>query len=264
MAWPLLDHGAGELWKNQKDCKNTATDAGSSAFCCRRKRLQRQSSVVEVDQPAEIPERRLFVQPDNARREPPLADMEVADHYLNHSCLLQKMSPEVEELDQMIRHKRFDVNVYATKKSAANGLMDLALLMANASQLKHIMMSGNFGNIFLNYKIVFRKDGQSRFYYLMLTLIGSSIVLQIAIGVALLFLSRMRIAYDNYDDEVILKDNHHFNHICISLSDDRKNATSQSHEQPGRRGNTRAHHSQRVHIGIWIRRYEESMMINIQ
>lgn len=37
----------------------------------------------------------------------------------------------------------FNYNVYAQKKSAANGLMDLALLMANASQLKHVLAAGS-------------------------------------------------------------------------------------------------------------------------
>lgn len=37
--------------------------------------------------------------------------------------------------------EQFDINLYATKKTAANGLLDLALLMANAAQLKHIILT---------------------------------------------------------------------------------------------------------------------------
>lgn len=41
-----------------------------------------------------------------------------------------------------VRVATFDYNVYAQKKSTASGLMDLALLMANASQLKHVLAAG--------------------------------------------------------------------------------------------------------------------------
>lgn len=37
--------------------------------------------------------------------------------------------------------REFNVNLYATKKTAAQGLLDLALLMANASQLKSIVQT---------------------------------------------------------------------------------------------------------------------------
>lgn len=76
-------------------------------------------------------------------------------------------------------HRNFDINLYATKKSAAQGLLDLALLMANASQLKHIIMT----------------DGDHRFYTAMIILLSSSIALQIVVAIGLLFLARIRI-YD--------------------------------------------------------------------
>ncbi len=37
---------------------------------------------------------------------------------------------------------RFNMNHYATKKSAAQSMLDVALLMANSSQLKTVLHSG--------------------------------------------------------------------------------------------------------------------------
>ncbi|XP_017779637.1 PREDICTED: ninjurin-2-like isoform X3 [Nicrophorus vespilloides] len=59
--------------------------------------------------------------------------------------------------------KTLDANKYATKKTIAQGLLDVALLTANASQLKYILQVGE----------------KHEFYTLMLTLIIISIVLQV-------------------------------------------------------------------------------------
>ncbi|KAJ8939091.1 hypothetical protein NQ314_011245, partial [Rhamnusium bicolor] len=60
-------------------------------------------------------------------------------------------------------HKTLDVNKYATKKTIAQGLLDVALLTANASQLKYVLQVGE----------------KHEFYTLMLALITISIVLQV-------------------------------------------------------------------------------------
>lgn len=59
--------------------------------------------------------------------------------------------------------KAMDANRYATKKTIAQGMLDIALLTANASQLKYILQVGE----------------QHQFYKLMLILISLSIVLQV-------------------------------------------------------------------------------------
>ncbi|KAL1493677.1 hypothetical protein ABEB36_009374 [Hypothenemus hampei] len=59
--------------------------------------------------------------------------------------------------------KSLDVNKYATKKTIAQGLLDVALLTANASQLKYVLQVGE----------------KHEFYTLMLSLICISIVLQV-------------------------------------------------------------------------------------
>ncbi|XP_074598918.1 ninjurin-2-like isoform X2 [Brevipalpus obovatus] len=70
-----------------------------------------------------------------------------------------------------------DPNVYATKKTIAQGMLDVALLTANASQLKYLLQLG--------------KDHD--FYYLMVTLISLSLILQIAIGCLILIKSRFNL-----------------------------------------------------------------------
>merc|ERR1712168_542860 len=57
---------------------------------------------------------------------------------------------------------RLDANRYATKKTISQGMLDIALLTANASQLKYILQVGE----------------KHEFYTVMLVLIISSIVLQ--------------------------------------------------------------------------------------
>lgn len=56
-----------------------------------------------------------------------------------------------------------DANRYATKKTIAQGMLDIALLTANASQLKYVLQVGS----------------KHEFYRLMLTLITISISLQV-------------------------------------------------------------------------------------
>ncbi|XP_045470222.1 ninjurin-1-like isoform X3 [Harmonia axyridis] len=66
--------------------------------------------------------------------------------------------------------KTLDPNKYATKKTIAQGLLDVALLTANASQLKYILQVGP----------------KHEFYTLMLSLIIVSIILQVTGGVVAL------------------------------------------------------------------------------
>ncbi|KAF2349543.1 Ninjurin [Trinorchestia longiramus] len=63
-----------------------------------------------------------------------------------------------------------DVNLYATKKTVAQGMMDLALLTANANQLRYVLESGSTGGMY---------------YYLNIVLICFSIFFQVpAVAVA--------------------------------------------------------------------------------
>lgn len=70
------------------------------------------------------------------------------------------------------RNRPINVNHYANKKSAAESMLDIALLMANASQLKAVIEQGpSFG-----------------FFVPLVVLISISLVLQIGVGVLLIFL----------------------------------------------------------------------------
>lgn len=73
-----------------------------------------------------------------------------------------------------------DVNIYQHKKTLAQGMMDLALLSANANQLRYVLQT----------------DGGHQYYYPSLVLIGSSLLLQIAVGIGLIWNSRYNIKDD--------------------------------------------------------------------
>ncbi|XP_052781947.1 ninjurin-1-like isoform X1 [Mya arenaria] len=69
----------------------------------------------------------------------------------------------------------FNFNSYATKKTLAKGLLDIGLLMANASQLKSLISLGP----------------DAEYYYPNMVLICLSIALQVMTGVMLLVLGSM-------------------------------------------------------------------------
>ncbi|KAM4740277.1 ninjurin-1 [Anableps anableps] len=70
------------------------------------------------------------------------------------------------------RRRTLNMNHYANKKSAAESMLDVALLMANASQLKTVLEHGpNF-----------------TFYAPLITLLSISLTLQILVGVMLIFI----------------------------------------------------------------------------
>ncbi|XP_068605877.1 ninjurin-1 [Brachionichthys hirsutus] len=65
-----------------------------------------------------------------------------------------------------------NLNHYATKKSAAQSMLDVALLMANSSQLKTVLYVGP----------------HYRFYVPLLVLLSLSITLQVMVGLLLVFI----------------------------------------------------------------------------
>merc|ERR1711983_469712 len=79
------------------------------------------------------------------------------------------------------RRKALDANRYATKKTIAQGMLDVALLTANASQLKYFLQLG---------------ENVHPFYHLMLALIIVSIVLQVIVGILFLVIGGLNINDD--------------------------------------------------------------------
>lgn len=71
-----------------------------------------------------------------------------------------------------------DVNLYATKKSVAQGLLDIALLTANASQLRFLLQDG---------------PKKNPFYTVCVACVSLSISLQLIVGILLIFTGRYNI-----------------------------------------------------------------------
>ncbi|XP_033826147.2 ninjurin-1 [Periophthalmus magnuspinnatus] len=95
------------------------------------------------------------------------------DHTLNGGeDVVLKMDPEVPS-DQKLR-RALNLNHYATKKSAAQSMLDVALLMANSSQLKTVLYVGP----------------QYRFYTPLIVLLSLSITLQVLVGLLLVFIAK--------------------------------------------------------------------------
>ncbi|XP_075689992.1 ninjurin-1 [Rhinoderma darwinii] len=68
--------------------------------------------------------------------------------------------------------RNLNINHYANKKSAAESMLDIALLMANASQLKAVIEQGP----------------SFSFYVPLIVLITISLILQVVVGVLLIFI----------------------------------------------------------------------------
>ncbi|GFY75063.1 ninjurin-1 [Trichonephila inaurata madagascariensis] len=88
--------------------------------------------------------------------------------------------------------KPLDNNVYSTKKTVAQGMMDLALLTANASQLKLV----------LKYN-----QEKSAIFFIHVSCICISITLQIIVGVMLILNSRYDINRPSHHSRADLMNN---------------------------------------------------------
>ncbi|XP_049608412.1 ninjurin-1 [Syngnathus scovelli] len=71
-------------------------------------------------------------------------------------------------------YRPININHYATKKSAAQSMLDVALLMANSSQLKTVLYVGP----------------RYRFYIPLIVLLCLSITLQVIVGLLLVFIGK--------------------------------------------------------------------------
>merc|ERR1712110_150970 len=96
---------------------------------------------------------------------------EDSDQYLGDPgpSIMTEMEPRVtftSSLRELPQHTKLNTNRYATKKTIAQGMLDIALLSTNASQLKYVLQVGE----------------EHEYYTPMLVLITSSIVLQVLNG----------------------------------------------------------------------------------
>ncbi|KAK7930471.1 hypothetical protein WMY93_006866 [Mugilogobius chulae] len=90
-----------------------------------------------------------------------------------------KMDHDIEASPRS-KSRPLNMNHYATKKSAAQSMLDVALLMANSSQLKTVLYVGP----------------RYRFYIPLIVLLSLSITLQVVVGLLLVFL----VKYDLNDE----------------------------------------------------------------
>ncbi|XP_011635329.1 uncharacterized protein LOC105425983 [Pogonomyrmex barbatus] len=90
-----------------------------------------------------------------------------------------------------------DVNIYQHKKTLAQGMMDLALLSANANQMRYVLQT----------------DGRHPYFFPSLTMIGLSLFLQIAVGIGLIWNS----VYNVKEHEQMCKANKANNWTVIGI-----------------------------------------------
>ncbi|XP_069823172.1 ninjurin-1 [Dendropsophus ebraccatus] len=86
-----------------------------------------------------------------------------------------RLREEGEQEDEIVARptrRNLNMNHYANKKSAAESMLDIALLMANASQLKAVIEQGP----------------SFSFYVPLITLITISLIFQVVVGVLLIFI----------------------------------------------------------------------------
>ncbi|XP_056131907.1 ninjurin-2-like [Lampris incognitus] len=74
-----------------------------------------------------------------------------------------------------------NMNIYATKKSAAEGMLDIALFLANVTHMKTVIEQG----------------AGFRYYIAVLTLISFSLALQIVAGVLIIVIARRDISEES-------------------------------------------------------------------
>lgn len=89
-----------------------------------------------------------------------------------------KLVPVMDKLKEVPKYP-LDPNNYATRKTVAQGIMTIALMTANASQMKYVLLSGD----------------QHRFFSVTVALITFSIVLEVIAGIMLIYLAKWNINY---------------------------------------------------------------------
>ncbi|XP_053614304.1 ninjurin-2 isoform X4 [Plodia interpunctella] len=101
--------------------------------------------------------------------------------------------------------KGLDANRYATKKTVAQGMLDIALLTSNASQLKYVLQVGP----------------KHEFYTLLVVLISISIILQVVSAIVAIVLGcifNINRQPDQRKAEILNNVNLGFKTITISLN----------------------------------------------
>ncbi|XP_064632085.1 ninjurin-1-like isoform X2 [Lineus longissimus] len=106
---------------------------------------------------------------------------------LNTGTIERRSTSSLGEDENLPRRPRkpFDFNQYATRKTIATGLLDLALLSANACQMKICLQLGP----------------RQTFFHLLMVLISTSVVLQIAAAILFMLVARGNVRDSETEDE---------------------------------------------------------------
>merc|ERR1739836_294860 len=115
-------------------------------------------------------------------------------HYPTYSC---ELNLTLQEYYLALAMSKLNTNRYATKKTIAQGMLDIALLSTNAAQLKYILTVGE----------------EHEYYLPMLILIVASIVLQVLNGLAQVLMGPL-----NLDKEEFKSFLNAVNYISMFLS----------------------------------------------
>uniref|UniRef100_A0A1B6E3A8 Uncharacterized protein n=2 Tax=Clastoptera arizonana TaxID=38151 RepID=A0A1B6E3A8_9HEMI len=106
------------------------------------------------------------------------SDSGIDDGFLPEGNFPNPEEPIIPGIDKKLP----DLNVYQQKKTFAQGMMDLALLSANANQLRYILEAGK----------------EHSYFYSSLFFVVTSITLQISVGILLLWNSRFNIKKEHH------------------------------------------------------------------
>ncbi|TMW50787.1 hypothetical protein DOY81_004116 [Sarcophaga bullata] len=104
----------------------------------------------------------------------------------NHTTELTKKVGNL--MEKSYKNSTDENNSYAGNKNAAEGLMDIALLSANANQLRFL--------------ITYNHDAST--FYVSISLVAVSLIMQIMVGIALIFKRRFRRCRSKRYNELIL------------------------------------------------------------
>jgi len=105
-------------------------------------------------------------------------DSEAADNTVDSAAGVTKPEKKWKRVADTRPMPTMDADVYSTKKTVAQGFMDMALLSANADQLRNLVRTG---------------DSDSTFYIICVVFLSLSICLQVLIAIGLLLKGRYNI-----------------------------------------------------------------------
>ncbi|XP_076313451.1 ninjurin-2-like isoform X1 [Tachypleus tridentatus] len=95
------------------------------------------------------------------------------------------------QVESQKSRRLLDHNAYATKKTVGQGMLDIALLTTNVSQLKYLLQVGK----------------RHEFYYLLITLVSVSILLQVFVGVLFIIIARLNVNEEKSQEKANILNN---------------------------------------------------------